>query len=117
MVEENKSMESSTIFDSNKFRLYIPYRNLIALENFLNENNIEYWTDLEMPNSLSDLIRIYFYKKDAKEIENALKNLKIQATDDFFVPSEYQQNKKIQILYFKFFGILLIIYIIHKITQ
>lgn len=115
------SIENSTIFDSNKFRLYIPYRNLFALENFLNENNIEYWTDLEMPNSLSELIRIYFYKKDASEIENILKKLQIQATDDFFVPSDYKQNQKIQILYFKFFGILfgivLILCFILKIVQ
>ena len=64
------SIENSTIFDSNKFRLYIPYRKLIVLENFLNENNIEYWSDLEMPNLLSDLVRIYFHKKNAKEIED-----------------------------------------------
>ena len=115
------SIENSTIFDSNKFRLYIPYRKLIVLENFLNENNIEYWSDLEMPNSLSDLVRIYFHKKDEKEIEDILKKLQIQASDDFHVPSDYEQNKKIQILYFKFFGILLalvlIIYFIREITQ
>ncbi|WP_299180756.1 hypothetical protein [uncultured Chryseobacterium sp.] len=100
-------MPSSTIFDSQNFRLYIPYRHLIILENLLNEKKIEYYTDLEMPNSLCVLVRMYFHKKDSEEIENILKDLNIQATDDFYVPSDYEQNKKIYSLYLKIFGILL----------
>lgn len=113
-------MKYSTIFDSNKFRIYVPYRNIIDLEFCLNDHNIEYWIDFEMSNSISDLIRIYFYKKDAKNVEQILETLKIQATDDFFVPSDYKQNQKIIKLYFAFFGTLLgiafIIFCIYKIS-
>ena len=101
-------MKKITVFDKNRFRVYVPYRKYLELENLLNGENIQYRIDLDMPSSISNLVRFYFKKEDFEIVEQILKKNDIQVTDDFYVPSDYKQNQKYFALYLKFFSTLLI---------
>ena len=101
-------MKDITIFDEKYFRIYVPYRIYLKLEHLLNQYNIQYYIDFNMPNSVSNLVRFYFKKEDFEIVEKLLKKNDIQVTDDFYVPSDYKQNQKYFALYLKFFATLLI---------
>ena len=62
-------MKGKTVFNDDIFRIYIPFRKYLALEDILKKQNIQYSIDFEMPNSVTDVVRFYFDKKD-KELVN-----------------------------------------------
>ena len=111
-------MKSTTVFNNNTYRLYIPFRKYIEFENILKKQNIDYSIDFEMPNSLTDFARFYFDKRDEKLVNQLLIENEIDATDDFFVPADYKKEQKTFHLYLKFAGILFlflfIYYLIHN---
>ncbi|MBK1895136.1 bromodomain-containing protein [Chryseobacterium paridis] len=97
-------MMKPTIFDNDQYRIYVPFRKSIELENRLIDAKIDYWIDLEMHYTSSDYKRFYFNKKDANVVEKLLKENEIQTTDDFKAPADYLHNRKIY-----FFAIMLAI--------
>ena len=114
-------VENSTIFNENLFRIYIPFRKYLKFEGILISQNIDYSIDFEMPNSVTDFVRFYFNKKDEKLVNRILSENEIEASDDFFVPSDFKIEQKVFLLYLKIFGILLFLvfatYLIFTITK
>lgn len=74
-----------------------------------------------MPNSVTDFVRFYFNKKDEKLVSRILSENEIEASDDFFVPSDFKIEQKVFLLYLKIFGTLLFLvfatYLIFTITK
>ncbi len=101
-------MKNTSVFNHNTFRLYIPFRKYIDFENILKEQNIDYSIDFDMPNSITDFARFYFDKKDENLVNQLIIENEINATDDFFIPSDYKKEQKMFLIYLKFFGILLL---------
>ena len=114
-------VENSTVFNENLFRIYIPFRKYLKFEGILISQNIDYSIDFEMPNSVTDFVRFYFNKKDEKLVNRILSENEIEASDDFFVPSDFKIEQKVFLLYLKIFGILLFLvfatYLIFTITK
>ena len=114
-------MTNSTVFNENLFRIYIPFRKYLKVEGILISQNIDYSIDFEMPNSVTDFVRFYFNKKDEKLVNRILSENEIEASDDFFVPSDFKIEQKVFLLYLKIFGILLFLvfatYLIFTITK
>lgn len=113
----NNILKNTTVFNNNTYRLYIPFRKYIGFENILKKLNVDYSIDFEMPNSLTDFVRFYFDKRDQILINQLLIENKIEATDDFYVPADYEEGQKTFYFYLKFVGTLLfcvfIYYLIH----
>lgn len=91
----------SAIFDDNLYRIHVPYRKHLTLENKLVRSGIEYWVDFEMhvPGSHLFTLGFYFNKNDANAIQTLLKKHSIQATDHLKTPSRFQQSHSFFILY------------------
>ena len=117
----NNFVTNSTVFNENLFRIYIPFRKYLELEGILMSQNIDYSIDFEMPNSVTDFVRFYFNKKDEKLVSRILSENEIEASDDFFVPSDFKIEQKVFLLYLKIFGTLLFLvfatYLIFTITK
>lgn len=104
-------MQNPTIFDDNHFRIYIPFVDYLRVEALLQEENINYYLDLEAPTAGS--VRFYFDKKDESQVNDLLVKHQISATNDFRIPSDYQRSQKASLLYFKVLGVLLLIVLVY----
>ncbi len=106
-------MKSKTVFNNNSFRLYIPFRKYIELEDILKQQHIEYWIDFEIPNSVTDFVRFYFHKNDEELVNRIIIENRIETSDDFFATSDHKSEQKIFLLFLKFVGVLSLLVLIY----
>ena len=106
-------MKGKTVFNDDIFRIYIPFRKYLALEDILKKQNIQYSIDFEMPNSVTDVVRFYFDKKDKELVNDILIENGIETSDDFFTATDHKNDQKIFLLFLKFFGILALFVLIY----
>ena len=106
-------MKSKTIFNNNSFRLYIPFRKYLVLEDILIKQKIQYSIDFEMPNSVTYLVRFYFHKNDEELVNKIIIENGIETNDDYFTTSDHKNEQKIFILFLKFVGVLSLLVLIY----
>ena len=106
-------MKSKTVFNNNSFRLYIPFRKYLALEDILIKQKIQYSIDFEMPNSVTDFVRFYFHKNDEELVNKIIIDNGIETNDDFFTTSDHKSEQKIFLLFLKFIGVLSLLVLIY----
>lgn len=106
-------MKTKTVFNNNSFRLYIPFRKYLALEDILIKQKIQYSIDFEIPNSVTDFVRFYFDKNDEELVNRILIENSIVTSDDFFATSDHKSEQKIFLLFLKFVGVLSLLVLIY----
>ncbi|RVT76716.1 hypothetical protein EOD40_09460 [Flavobacterium sufflavum] len=85
------------ILTQNNFKLYIEFKDNIIFENELINKNIDYYRDEK---SIINF-RYFFLSKDSELIDLILKTNNIVANIESLPIPEFNQTKKIQLIYLK----------------
>lgn len=85
------------VLNENNFKLYIQFKDNIIFENELINRGIHYYRDGK---SITDF-RYFFLSKDSESIDLILKKNNIIANIESLPIQEFNQAKKVQLIYLK----------------
>ena len=113
--------ENPKILFENHFKIYVLFKDKIIFENQLDNQNIEYYCDIENQPNFESGIRYFLYENDRFKIDKIFKENEIIGKTETINVSDYRDEKKIMSIYLKVvgivIGIMILIMLIEKIIK
>lgn len=121
LKKRNVKKENPKILFENHYKIYVLFKDKIIFESQLENQNIEYYCNIENQPNFESGIRYFINDNDRIKVDEIFKVNEIIATTETINIADYRDGKKIMSIYLKVagivIGIMIIIVIIEKLIK
>jgi hypothetical protein len=117
LKKRNVKKENPKILFENHYKIYVLFKDKIIFESQLENQNIEYYCDIENQPNFESGIRYFLNENDRFKVDEIFKENEIIAKTETINVSDYRDGKKVMSIYFKVGGIVIVIMILIMLVE